>query len=654
MILAEAEDLIISGEPLRAYELLTALLEKEPSNAEALHLSGLASLAAQDMNEGIARLQLAVALRPDPSWLRDLGAACLVSGSADDATQWLKEAFRIDPSSPEGRVLLGEALTGCGRITDALAILEGIDDADRDLQTLRALGEASFAAKQLKPALAYFENACSLNPKSSVLHEWCAVLGLALCRFDGAVSHWRQIVALKPGECDALCGLSVALWCAGEMEACREVSSLAREAYPNDERGHTNWLRAVDHSSFDPAESRQAWEQWGEFSQLSRKAEGAWGDRNWDADRLLRVAYMVDEIHKRPNSYFIPPLLENHDRTSFQVFCYLTAPKVTDAMQDLERLNHTVRDLRLLSPEEIARQAGEDAIDILVNVSWEFRNRNVAVFGHRAAPVQIELPHYPATTGHPETDFILSDRWICPPGSENMYSEQVSRLDNSYMPWRLPEPAPPVTELPLLAVGHCTFGLFQKPSKLNRHVWDTVGELLRRVPSARLLVHNNSGDLEHPDQGTRARFDDELYRRGVTPERVRYVGVRSLTDHFCTIAECDIALDTFPYNGTTTTGDCLWMGVPVITLACQTHAGRVGLSMLSRLDLQEFAASTTAEYVELAASLSKDTIRLAALRHSLRSRMQASTVTNAKAVMSGIEREFRFIWQSLCQKHKGI
>jgi predicted O-linked N-acetylglucosamine transferase (SPINDLY family) len=439
------------------------------------------------------------------------------------------------------------------------------------------------------------------------------------------------------------------------MEECREVSNRTVRAFPHDERAHVNWVRAVDHTAFDPAESRLAWERWAASSQSAHKKDRNWTDRNWDAGRILRVGYLVDEIHKRPNSYFIPPLLQAHNRRSFQVVCYLTAPEQTGEWTELARMGHTVRDVRLLPPNEIAQRVRSDDIDILVNVSWEFRHRNVSVFSDRAAPVQIELPHYPATTGHPETDFILSDKWICPPGMEDMYSERACRLENSYMPWILPEPAAPVTELPSLSAGYCTFGLFQKPSKLNPAVWDAIAELLRLVPSARLLIHNNSGDIEQPASALRARFANELHRRSITPERVAYVGVRGYAEHYRTIAAGDIALDTFPYNGTTTTGDCLWMGVPVVTLSCATHAGRVGYSMLSRLGLEELAASTTAEYVELATRLAGDLARLATLRHGLRSRMQDSVLTNAPAVMSGIEREYRSIWRSLCrQKRDGM
>jgi len=165
------------------------------------------------------------------------------------------------------------------------------------------------------------------------------------------------------------------------------------------------------------------------------------------------------------------------------------------------------------------------------------------------------------------------------------------------------------------------------------------------------LIHNNSSDIDRPDSWLRGRFSEELYKRGVGADRVKYIGVRDYSDHFLAIAQCDIALDSFPYNGTTTTGDCLWMGVPVITLACATHAGRVGLSILSRLGLSEYATFTASDYVDLASNLALDTNRIISLRLNLRGQMQKSSLTNARAVMSGIEVEFRSIWRDMCRHH---
>ena len=226
-----------------------------------------------------------------------------------------------------------------------------------------------------------------------------------------------------------------------------------------------------------------------------------------------------------------------------------------------------------------------------------------------------------------------------------MYTEQPRRLPNSYMPWTPPDVAPPLSPLPALTHGFCTFGVFQKPAKLTPRFWGTVAAILHRVPSARLLIHQNSRDIESTASPSRQSQLSSLSQRGIDPARISFAGIRDHAAHFDVVATSDVALDTFPYSGTTTTGDCLWMGVPVITLTCQTHAGRVGYSMLSRLGLEQWAASTEEEYVNLAVRLASDTARLANIRSHLRDRMRVSVLTDARAVMAGIEKEYKSIWK---------
>jgi predicted O-linked N-acetylglucosamine transferase (SPINDLY family) len=304
-----------------------------------------------------------------------------------------------------------------------------------------------------------------------------------------------------------------------------------------------------------------------------------------------------------------------------------------------------VRDVRELSEREIAGLVREDGIEILVNVSWEARMEHLRVFADRAAPVQIELPHYPATTGLTETDYILTDQWICPDGCEGMYTERVRRLPHSYMPWRPPTEAPPVAVLPAVSNGFVTFGLFQKPAKIHSSMWDAIAEILKRTPGSRLLVHQNSRDLDDTHSAGRRLLTLRAKERGIEPDRLVFAGMRDHQAHLEVVGSCDIALDSFPYSGTTTTGDCLWMGVPVVTLAGDTHAGRVSYSQLSRVGLQEWVAESREAYVEIAVGLAGNVTVLGAIRSGLRARVQSSRLIDERAVMEGIEREYRAIWK---------
>ena len=648
MYLAEMENLILQGQPSRAAELLEQVMKREPLNAAALHLWGLAAIAESALHTGIARIEDAVALNPDPYWRRDLGAAYLAAGLADQAVRSLDKALAALPADAETRLLMGRALAANGNAAKAVELLDGIRCTTNDARLLRALGEALFGSGQRAQALERFTEACELDPNSLNGREWCALTALSLARFDVALAQRRAIMSQTPDDCRAQCSLSSALWSAGEMDECMDVSRRARDAFPEDEQAHLNWLRVVDHTTFDPAASRTAWREWAEVSRQDKHRLPLRLDQLKNSERPLRVGYLLDEVQRRPNSYFTAPLLREHSKAGFEVFCYLASPTVGEVWDELQDLGHHLRDARRLPLEELARMIYADRIDILVNLSWEFRHRHVAVFGHRAAPVQIELAHYPGTTGHPDTDYILTDEWICPAGREEMYTEGVRRLKHSYMAWDPQTVAPKVSASPASSNGYCTFGLFQRPAKLNAAFWDAVGEILRAEPSSRLLIHQNSDELERVSSATRTALERQLSTRGVNPDRASFVGARSHAEHFAVVGKCDVALDSFPYNGTTTTGDCLWMGVPVVNLVCDTHAGRVGYSMLSRLGLEAWAAGTTASYVETALQLARDFKGLAQTQRSLRKRMRESVLTDVRTVMSGIEAEYRYIWRERC------
>ncbi len=550
-------------------------------------------------------------------------------------------------NDPELRVSLSRVLLASGRRHDAILMLQSVKKSQANEQVLLSLGRAFMAADMYHEALDSLLSCCSIAPESWQARELCAIVAAALGHFDIAVEQRRCLLAAQPESLAAQCALATALWCAGEMQECLELSERICHSFPHEELAHAAWLRALDHTTFSAKETRCAWERWAACS-LHRTPRLAARNVMWDPDRPLSVGYLLDEIDKRPDSYFILPLLENRSDPSLNMFCYLVSPQEGGAVPDLKRFTENVRDVRGWTTHQIAGQIQADGMDILVNVSYEFRQRHTAIFGHRAAPIQIELPNYPATTGHPETDFIFSDGWICPDGYEHMYSEKVRRLDHSYMAWTPPPSTPAVTSLPVATNGFFTFGLFQKPSKLNASVWDSVCDILHRIPTARLLIHFNSRDLDLPGSRMRVRLSGEIQSRGIDVNRIAFVGTREHIQHLETVAQADIALDTFPYNGATTTGDCLWMGVPVVTLACETHAGRVGLSMLSRVEMPHLVASTAAEYVNIALQLAADEPSLSRLRAALRQKMSVSSLTDARAAMSGIEREYRLIWRSLC------
>lgn len=363
-------------------------------------------------------------------------------------------------------------------------------------------------------------------------------------------------------------------------------------------------------------------------------------------DRPLRVGYVSGDFRRHPVAFFIEPLLRQHDRAAIRPFCYSTQDEPDDMNRHLRSLVPDWRDIGADSDNEIAARIVADRIDILVDLSGHTAQNRLLVFARRPAPVQVTGLGYVATTGLATMDYRLTDDWCDPPDlTDAHYSETLWRLPggfNCYVPPAgLPDPGP----LPSAQNGHVTFGCFNNLDKVGDAVLTLWGESVAAVPDARLTLKTKS--LDRP--AVRKRVLDRLAKGGLAPERVTLIDWSpTLRAHFEHYRRIDIALDPFPYNGTTTTCEALMMGVPVIALIGDRHAARVSLSLLARLGLEDLAASDPAGYRERAQALAGDPDRLSTLRGTLRGRLAASPLVDAAGYTRGLETAYRDMWHRWC------
>jgi predicted O-linked N-acetylglucosamine transferase (SPINDLY family) len=256
--------------------------------------------------------------------------------------------------------------------------------------------------------------------------------------------------------------------------------------------------------------------------------------------------------------------------------------------------------------------------------------------------VQVTFAGYPGSTGLEAIDYRLSDPYLDPPGlNDQFYSETSIRLPDSFWCYD-----PLVTELAVNALpaqtdGHVTFGCLNNFCKVNEPVLRLWAQVLKTVDRSRLMMLCPEGSHRQP-------LLDLLQREGIGPDRIELIAHRPRFQYLELYHRIDVGLDTFPYNGHTTSLDSFWMGVPVVTLVGQTVVGRGGLSQLSNLGLPELIAQTPEQYVRIAADLAGDLPRLAELRRTLRGRMEASPLMDAPRFARNIEAAYRQIWRTWC------
>jgi protein O-GlcNAc transferase len=357
--------------------------------------------------------------------------------------------------------------------------------------------------------------------------------------------------------------------------------------------------------------------------------------------RKLRVGYVSPDFRRHSVSYFLTPLLAAHDRNAVEITCYAEVKQPDEVTARLKGLVSAWRSTVGMSDAELAERIRADGIDILVDLAGHTAGNRLAVFARQPAPVQVTWLGYPNTTGLSRIHYRLVDRVTDPPDASPA-SERLVRLENGFLCYEPPADAPPPMPPPCLAASAVTFGSFNNAAKLSPATLDAWARILQGSPGSRLVLKGAA----FSEAETCKRFRGEFVRRGVAEERLALAPFTpSSRAHLAAYHAIDLALDPFPYNGTTTTCEALWMGVPVIALLGDRHSARVGASILTRLGLGRLIAFDPADYVERALALASDRAGLGELRAGMRQRFAASPLCDAAGFARRVEAAYRRMWE---------
>jgi predicted O-linked N-acetylglucosamine transferase (SPINDLY family) len=429
---------------------------------------------------------------------------------------------------------------------------------------------------------------------------------------------------------------------------------LFRKAYalnPQHELARYNELLSLNYSvERTPREIFDAHLKTGRFL-LDRQNEETRAFRNSpDPDRPLRIAYLSSDFRYHSVSFFIQPVLDQHDPDRVRTFLYYNKSSEDERTQFARRSAHKFRKVAKLGDDELARQIVEDGIDILVDLNGPTEHGRFSMLARRLAPVQVSWIGYPNTTGLETVDYRIVDEITNPPpGAQELVSEHLLYMPKVFSVFQAAANLPPVGVAPSRKNGFVTFGSFNAMQKLNDPLLDCWAAILNGVPASRILVKN--GALAYKTPGR--KLIEAFRKRGIDPDRIELAG-RTADNHAHLeyYQKADISLDSFPYNGTTTTCDSLIMGVPPVTCAGGDHRSRVSASLLHCLELDSLVASDEKGYVEIATQLAQSPDRLQSLRDGLRERMQASPLMDAAGFTRELESVYHRIWVQWCENHE--
>jgi len=584
------------------------ILDAEPGNAEANHLLGVILFRSGRRDEALSSLRRAIALNPQfARAYSDLAAVLGSRGKHDKALVCAQEAVRLDANSTNAQNNLGVTLERWGRLEEAAAAYRAAIASNKTWAVpYNNLGNALRKTGRLREAVAAHEQALALKPYIEAYNNLAATLA-EQGEQEKVIECHRRAVALAPSSAATHSDLIYSMLASPRVTP----GQIYQESLDWANR-HADTLGAVTFSNGP------------------------------DPQRRLRVGYVSPDFRDHPVARFIEPVLREHDRSSFDVFCYSAVTGADRSTERLRSLADSWRDIARVSDSAAADLIRSDNIDILVDLAGHTAGNRLLVFARRPVPVQVSYLGYPATTGMKAIGYRITDHWADPPGNEALYSEELVRLPDCAWCYQPPPAGPKVGPLPALTRGHVTFAALHRQHKITPEFIELWSRILAAFPDSRLLVAARA--LDASDTSIIERYT----QRGIDRSRIEIVAARDHPRYLNALNGADLALDAFPYNGTTTTCDALWMGLPVVTLAGKAHVSRTGASLLSAVGLQNLVATNESEYFGLATALAADPDRLNRLRSDLRDRMARSPLTNARNLTRAVEHLYRTAWAQWC------
>jgi predicted O-linked N-acetylglucosamine transferase (SPINDLY family) len=368
-----------------------------------------------------------------------------------------------------------------------------------------------------------------------------------------------------------------------------------------------------------------------------------------DPDRRLRIGYISPDFRKHSVAYFFEILLDERNHEAVETFGYSNLDFPDDATKRLKFKFDHFRNIYGASDEAVIEMLKKDKIDILVDLTGHTGNNRLPVLAYKPAPIQVTYLGYPDTTGMEQVDYRLTDELADPPESQQFYTEELIYLPDGFLCYKPVDFAPPTAPLPTLKNGHITFGSFNNNCKINPFIMSLWAEVLKANDGSRLVLKFRGGD----DEGLRDHYLRKFEELGIHRGRVDIHGAKSPVEHLTLYSQIDIALDTYPYNGTTTTFEALWMGVPVISLVGEHHMSRVGLTILTRFGMGFLATSTPQEYVIRATALAAKRETLAEMRAIMRRTIAGASLCNTNRFVRNVEAAYREMWHRWCRS-RGI
>jgi predicted O-linked N-acetylglucosamine transferase (SPINDLY family) len=659
-----------------AEQLLSRAIAIDPEVPELHNVLGLAQAAQKRPDAALDSFRRALEIDPVfPDALQNISGLLQSQGRVDQAIELLEKAVATAPDSAAVHFVLGRFLHAQNRLQEAIEHLSRavtIDPRHADAQMnlglaciairdFHSAGQAFLNLTRLRPgdphayyhlgiaydrlsdgesAIRCYLRAIELKPDYVEAHNNLGVIYHYRRRMGDAITHHKAAIAARPHHATAQANLGWDYWALGLVKEAITYYRKALEYDPTDYLTHSNLLMALHYlEENSPQQIFDEHLQWADrhARRLYPPTGPSLRTQGSALSTRLRIGYVSSNFREHAVSIFFEPIMKHHDREQFEIFCYSDVPVHDAVTARIQSHADHWHDTQRLTDEQLDALIRSHQLDILVDLNGHIADNRLMVFARKPAPIQVTYLGYPDTTGLATMDYRLTDAWQDPPASDAFATEKLIRLPDTawtYDPWS----EIPLTDPPSLKSNFITFGSLNNLAKISPPMIELWAQILHAVPNAQLAL------LIQTDRFAETYFTETFAKLGIPRERLQFHTHRPHLEYLQLFSTLDIALDTYPYNGHTTTLNASWMGVPVVTLAGVTHVARAGLGVLSTIGVVELVTHTKDQYKQLAIALANDRDRLVNYRRSLRNQMKSSPLFDSARFTRNLEHEYRQMW----------
>ncbi len=629
-------------------------IEINPEYILAYNNMGITLFCLGKSDEALARFRKAIKINPNNAEAyNNMGIAFKKLGQTDQAITCFQKAIKLNPKQIEAFNNLGNIYYSQGEIDKAISCYLNVikikpDDSNAYFNMGNAFNKLKDKAHE---AISLYQKTLEITPKhTSALNNLGNIL-IANSKVEIGLQYYYKALKINPDDPNANYNIGLTY-----HFLCRSKKGLtflhkALKLNPDFNKAHSNILYYLNFFS-DYSHSNYLLEskKWWQIHGISH-ANSFEHKNHSNYNRPLKIGYVSPNFHQHSVSYFFLPLLIAHNRNKFEIFCYSDSHKSDEVAGRIRDMSDHWISSSSLSDDALTDHIYKNSIDILVDLAGHTGENRMPVFARKPAPIQVNWLGYPNTTGLPVMDYRFTDEIADPEGkSDSDYTETLIRLPNGFLCYSPLLDVPEITNRDDSDASSIKFGSFNNLAKINREVISLWSAILQKIPGSSLVLKTKELMVE----STKNRYLDMFLQNKIESNRITMIShVPSHHDHLSLYNDVDICLDPFPYNGTTTTCEALWMGTPVITLCGDRHASRVGADILSRINMHELIAEDEKKYALKAIELANNPSRLAMLRNSLRQRMEESPLCDSKRFAHDIETAFKQIWVKWCEEHEG-